>query len=144
MDIQVTITDFIEGKTIMVDEHPIVNDKDYVDIITTPNELHFRYDGCNHLITGKQSKDELIEKMKSQVLFNVWFENNWMNNFSDYGIKPPVVYDHEEDADYEVNSIDNFINNCKTDKSYSNYINVLTKIAENEYKITIIESGSSD
>ena len=139
MDIQVTITDFIEGKTTVVDEHPIVNDKDYVDIVTTPNELHYSYDGCNHMITGNQSKEELIEKMKSQVLFNTWFENHWMNNFSDYGIVTPVIYDWEEDANYEVDSIDNFVNNCKHDTCYDTYIKELTKLAEDEYTVKIID-----
>lgn len=32
----VTITEFTESKSMLCDEHPIVNDKDYCEVITIP------------------------------------------------------------------------------------------------------------
>ena len=62
-----------------------------------------------------------------------------MNNFSDYGIQAPVIYDFEEDTKYAVDSIDDFVNNCKHENCYHTYINALQKIAEDEYSIKLVE-----
>lgn len=140
--IQVTLTEYIQGETVLVDEHPIVNDKDYCEIVETKAELHYSYDGCNFLETGKSKdtpKEELVKNIIPKVILSYWQEENWDKQFSDVGIEAPRVYDWEEDAHYKVNDIDNYVNNCSHDENYGNVINALQQIAEREYAVEIID-----
>ena len=130
---------FNEGETFVSDINPVVNDPDYIEVLTTANELHFEYNGCGHIIRSRKNKKEMIAEMKKTIIFDSWFEENWLKKFSDFGISAPIVYDHEEDENYAVDDIDNFINNCKNDDEYQMYKDKLQEIAENEYAIIVIE-----
>ncbi len=140
--IEVTITDFEKGEAVLVDEHPIVNDKDYCEVVETVSRIHYSWDGCHFLHRGKSkddSKEELIEAIIPKVILGCWMEENQYNEFTDYGIEPPVVYDWEEDSYYKVNSIDNFVNNCKEEECYLDLMQQLQKVAESEYTVNIID-----
>lgn len=138
--IEVTITEFEQGTTFLADEHPIVNDKDYCEVLTTPEVLKYTVNGTKcHMQKVNSSKEELIKEIIPQVIFNEWFEENWSKNFSDFGILAPKVYDHEEDDSFTVDSIDNFVNNCKHDDCYEEYIAKLQEIAEKETTVDVTD-----
>lgn len=136
--IHVTLTEFIEGKSVLVDEHPVVNDSDYVDIVTTPNELHYNYDGANccHSKIGA-TKNELLTTVIQLVLFDKFYEIHFGETFEDIGLPAPIVYDYEEMESSPVKSICNYIDNCKLDKNYPIVRRQLIEIAKNEIPIII-------
>lgn len=137
----INIINFKEGKTFLATDSPVVNDKDYCETLTTPNILTYEYDGvrCKASGVGK-SKETLIQEAINSVLFNEWFyELHYDDTFEDVGLNAPFVYDHEEDGYYEVNSISNYIDNCKNDDNYDNVIKKIIKLAKNEINIKIVE-----
>ena len=139
MKIEIVITEFEEGTTFLADENPIVNDRDYCEVLTTPSTLKYEVNGCKNITNGHNSKEELIKQIIPQTIFQEWFEENWSKEFSDFEISAPSVYDFEEDDFFTVSSIDNFVNNCKHDDCYEEYIAKLQEIAEKEFKVEVTD-----
>lgn len=138
--IEIIITEFKQGTTFLADEHPIVNDRDYCEVLTTPNVLNYTVNGTKcHIQEVNSSKEELIKQIIPQTIFDEWFEENWSKNFSDFGISAPSVYDFEEDNFFKVDSIDNFVNNCKHDDCYREYMAKLQEIAEKEFTVKVTD-----
>lgn len=139
MKIEIVITEFEKGTTFLADEHPVVNDNDYCEVVTTPSTLKYEVNGYRNLINGHNSKEELIKQIIPQTIFQEQFEENWSKNFSDFGISAPSVYDFEEDGFFKVDSIDNFVNNCTHDDCYSEYMEKLQEIAEKEFTVKVTD-----
>ena len=130
---------FEQGQSVLVDEHPVVNDKDYCEVVETSSVLKYEWNGYGSLIRGKTSKEELIARAIEQSKWDAWTEDNMYqgNVFADFGLDAPEVYDFEEDAIYSVNGIDDFINNCRFDDCYDEVIRQLKEIASKEYVVII-------
>lgn len=139
----VRIGEFKPSVTIVADEHPIVNDDDYCEVITTPPALDFTCNGTHLRTVGEanESRDDLIAKIPSMVAYDEWFERHWSDSFSDHGLDAPVVYDYEEDRTYAVTSIDNYVNNCYWDENYESVIRELKALALKEIEVVIIDDG---
>lgn len=137
--IQIKIVKFEKGRTMLVDEHPIVNDDSWVDISKTPSTLTYVYNDCTHHVRGHKSKDELVSEAVSNAVFDIWFEDNMSSTFEDIGLPVPKLYDYEEGDYFEVRGIDNFVNNCRFDDCYDDILKSLCKIAESEYDVQIID-----
>ena len=135
------ILNFEEPVTFVADEHPIVNDEDYCEVITTPPRIEWNINGSgNYMMCGDagDSKEDLIERVKDTVLFEKFFYDEAEGkDFSDYGLEAPTVYDHEE-CDYSaVKNIGNYINNCDYDDRYSDIKSELLKIAKQKIRIIV-------
>lgn len=140
--IQITLTKYRQGETCLVDENPIVNDEEYCEVVEIPSKLEYEYDGVKCHCTGNNkdtSKEELIQKIIPETIFNVWFEDNWTKNFSDFGLESPKVFSFEEDSHFNVQGIDDYVSNCKFDENYNKIISQLQQIAESEYDVEIID-----
>ena len=112
--IQLEVIDFIEGTTMVVDESPIVNDKDYIDVIQTPNELKYLVDGTYNSVTGTSTYTELLETAIERTVWNEWFYNRYGEDkqFNEVKISAPSV--ETEEGTILVKNIGDFINNGKT------------------------------
>lgn len=138
--IEIVITEFEQGTTFLADENPIVNDRDYCEVLKTPDILNYTVNGTKcHIQKVNSSKEELIKESIPQVIFNEWFEENWSKTFSDLGISAPLVYDFEEDDFFKVDSIDNFVNNCTQDSCFKEYRTKLQEIAEKEFTVDVTD-----
>lgn len=134
------VIDFIEGTTRVVDESPIVNDKDYVDVVTTPNELKYLVDGTYNSVSGKTTHEELLKKAIETAVWDEWFLEGEYKTFEELGLTTPVVYNPEECTTDSVNGVGNYINNCKflvSDEEYNAVKQSLLEIAKREVKITV-------
>ena len=61
-EIEIILTNFEAGKTFLADEHPIVNDRDYCEVLTTPDILSYTVNGTKcHIQKVNSSKEELIK-----------------------------------------------------------------------------------
>ena len=77
-----------------------------------------------------------------QIIFDNWFEDNWTKTFADVGLDNPTVWDYEDEEYWEVESIDDFINNCKYNKTlYYKVFGELVSIAKKEYEVVIYQDG---
>lgn len=117
----------------------------------TKASLTYEYIGENtgHFVERGDSHDESLESLKEKaaksVAFNVWFENNWMKSFNNFGLENPVVTD-EEGYTSEVNSIDDFVNNCQNimlKKEYETIMDSLRAIAQKEVKVCWEDDNAS-
>lgn len=138
--IQLEVIDFIEGTTMVVDESPIVNDKDYIDVIQTPNELKYLVDGTYNSVTGTSTYTELLETAIERTVWNEWFYNRYGEDkqFNEVKISAPSV--ETEEGTILVKNIGDFINNGKTLLPITEYNKVkqqLLEIAKTEVKITV-------
>lgn len=91
-------------------------------------------------MTGETNEDSLkdfIPRIIQSVAYDLWYEDNWLKTFKDIGMEAPMVFDFEEDCIFEVNSIDDFINNCRHSNNYDEIMSAIYKIAEDEYDIEI-------
>ena len=135
--VQVTLEKYEEPVTFVAEDSPIVNDPDYIEVITTAPTIHYSYDGIECAITGdkKDTLTDLIKKVKSSVAWDKWFHDNADgHDFKDYGLNSPRVYDHEEDDFFTIRNIGNYVNNCFHDEEV---MLELHQIAEEEIKVEI-------
>ena len=141
--ISLKVTEFKQGFSAYVDEHPVVNDKDYCDVVEVCSTLSYAINGDDSYGIRGDSKDDtredLLAKAIPQVIFNEWYEENWLKCFSDFGLEAPVIYDHEEDTRHVVNDIDDYYNNCRDDANYGKILAQLQEIAEKEYVVKVVE-----
>ena len=137
--ITIKIEKYEPGTTFMADTNPVVNDEDYVDVITTSPRIHYTYDGVQCSMYGNKTDNlnDLIPKVKEQVAWDVWFEENQDKTFSEIGEEAPSVYDYEEDEWYSLDGISNYVYNCKFEDDYEKIINKLRNIAKQTIDITI-------
>lgn len=139
--IKVKLITHTEGKKITADEHPIVNDKHYCEIIEINPSIKYTYDGVKGGCIADNFDDTLTDikdKATRKIAFDEWFEENWTKSFSDFGFAAPIVYDEEEDEEYELNSIDQFINNGRNlmlKDDFDAIKSVLTDIAMEEIEV---------
>lgn len=135
------VIDFIEGTTMVVDEHPIVNDKDYVDVIQTPNELKYLLNGEYNSITETNATyEQLLEKAIETAVWNEWFYNCYGEDkqFNELKLSAPSV--ETEEGIILVKNIGQFINNGKTLLPITEYNKVkqqLLEIAKTEVEIIV-------
>ena len=120
IDVTVKIIEYTEKKSSLVDEHPVVNDKDYAEVVTVPPSVSFRYVGKNtgtHSITGSvdDTYDDLITKVMDNVTWNTWYYemDGQGKSFSELGLDVPRVYDYESGECVSVDSVGDFIDNCR-------------------------------
>ena len=135
------VIDFIEGTTMVVDEHPIVNDKDYVDVIQTPNELKYLFNGTYNSVTGtNKSYNELLEKAIETEVWNEWFYNRYGEDKQFNEVKIPAPSVETEEGTILVKNIEQFINNAKTLLPITEYNKLkqqLLEIAKTEVEIIV-------
>lgn len=134
------VIDFIEGTTMVVDEHPIVNDKDYIDVIQTPNELKYLVDGTYNSVTGTSTYTELLETAIERTVWNEWFYNRYGEDKQFNEVKIPAPSVETEEGKILVKNIEDFINNGKTLLPITEYNKVkkrLLEIAKTEVEITV-------
>ena len=97
MEIKLIVRDFEEGTTFLATEHPIVDDKEYCEVLKTPSKLRYEVDGCICGVTGyNMTYDELLTQAIKSATFGEWMEHNWKTTFSDVGLPAPEVFDFEE------------------------------------------------
>lgn len=134
MNTIVVTTDFTDGKTIVADEHPIANDKNYVDVVKTKATLHYTYDGAKCNIKG-ENKEELIKTMKQRVIFDTFMEAHEAEDFEEIGLKAPKVNGET------VHSLFDYVYSCrKLDReNYKRVLRSIQEVAENEYTVQVIE-----
>lgn len=146
--VYVKIIEYEQGTSILADESPVVNDKDYCEVVETVSRLRYTWNGFDSGVRGSKdtTKEELIEKIIKQSKWDAWTEDimHQGKTFADFCLDAPEVYDHELDETYVVNSIDNFINNCQDDDCYDEVITQLKKIASNEYEVVFEEEDTDD
>lgn len=132
--IVVTITEYEASKTIVADEHPIANDKNYVDVVKTKATLHYTYSGVKCNIKG-ENKEELILKMKERVIFDTFMEAHEAEDFNDVGLESPEVNGEK------VHSLFDYVYSCrKLDReNYKKVLRSIQEVAENEYAVEVVE-----
>ena len=124
----------------VVDEHPIVNDKDYIDVIQTPNELKYLVDGTYNSVTGTSTYTELLETAIERTVWNEWFYNRYGEDKQFNEVKIPAPSVETEEGKILVKNIEDFINNGKTLLPITEYNKVkkrLLEIAKTEVEITV-------
>ncbi|MBQ6220106.1 MAG: hypothetical protein IJH63_10215 [Methanobrevibacter sp.] len=102
------IINFEKGTTFLADEHAIVNDDEFCEIMETASSLTYELEGFGeHSVSQKgASKEELIKMAVKNAIFDVWFEDHMYDSFADVGLTAPIVQGKP------VADIDDFINNC--------------------------------
>lgn len=141
IDVYVKIVSYTEPVSMLVDEHPIVNDKDYVAVVTTAPRINYQWDGVDCHITGDKTDDYNIlkDKVVNQVLFDKFYEDYQDKKFTDIGLAPVDVYDVFEEDYFQIDKLDNYINNCRFDDNYGDTIQLLIGKASKIYNIILEE-----
>ena len=135
--IQVTLLEFKDSETFIADEHPIVNDDDYCEVITTLPRLTYECDGVTCAISGSvgETKSDLVGQIIPKVLFDTWYEDNWTKTFEEIGLDNPI-YDS-----LVIKGVDDFISNCKRHVNYDIIIGKIISIANSEYEVVVFENS---
>lgn len=130
----IKITGYDDGKTIVADEHPVVNDKNYADVVKTKATLHYTYSGVKCNIKG-ENKETLMETMKQRVIFDTFMEEHEAEDFEDVGLESPEVNGEK------VHSLFDYVYSCrKIDKdNYKKVLMSIREVAKNEYTVKVIE-----
>lgn len=147
-EITIKITKYEEPVTMVVDEHPIVNDPDYVDVVTTAPTLHYIVDGaeCSTYGAKDDSFEDTLQKVTQTVIFQKWLEENQYKTYDEIGVEAPLIYDPEEFTESAPSNVFDFIYNCRwllTDKEYEELKQPLMELALQEYEVIIEDCQTS-
>ena len=146
MSMELKILNFKKGVTTAGDTW---NGSAY-DTIKTPSELTYEFDGReSHCSDFGATKEDLIAKAIKTESWNTWLyemEGEY-KTFQEIGLESPMVFVPEEDCEFSVDGIGDFINNGKGLCPKTMYLEVkeqLLEIALKAVEITVVDETGDD
>lgn len=117
------------------------SDEVVLEIIPTNITYKIDEDSSSYGFSAKvdESMESIMRRLKRTICFDIWFEENWTKEFSDFGLEAPIF--ECEDGAGPMDSIDQFRNdgsNGMTREVYEAHMNLLKDIAEESVDVEII------